>query len=81
MYLPAQFYFRKQQFIDVFEAAKERRSIRAYTDQPLSREKLEKILEAGRLAPSARNVEPWHFIVVIESEKRKVLSKGRYAKF
>ena len=67
--------------MDVFEATQERRSIRAYTDKPIEREKIEKILEAGRLAPSARNSEPWHFIVVTNAEKRKALSKGLYAKF
>jgi nitroreductase len=67
--------------MNVFEAIQERRSIRAYQDTPVPREKLEKILEAARLAPSARHVEPWHFIAVTDSEKRKILSKGRYAKF
>ena len=47
----------------------------------MSREKLERILEAGRLAPSARNLEPWHFIAVTDAGKRKILSKGRFAKF
>lgn len=67
--------------MDVFEAAQERRSIRSYQDKPVPREKLEKILEAGRLAPSARNSEPWHFIAVTNAEKRKELSKGTWAKF
>lgn len=67
--------------MDVFEAVQERRSIRAYQDKPVPREKLEKILEAGRLAPSARNCEPWHFIAVTDAEKRKRLSKGMWAKF
>jgi nitroreductase len=67
--------------MDVFEAVQERKSIRAYQDTPVPRKKLERILEAGRLAPSARNIEPWHFIVVTSSEKRKALSKGLYAKF
>ncbi len=67
--------------MDVFEAIQERRSIRTYSDKPVEREKLEKILEAGRLAPSARNTEPWHFIAVTNAEKRKTLSKGVYAKF
>ena len=39
--------------MDVFEAVQERKSIRAYQDKPIPREKLERILEAGRLAPSA----------------------------
>jgi nitroreductase len=67
--------------MDVFEAIQERRSIRAYQDTPVPREKLEKILETARLAPSARNTEPWHFIAVTDKEKRKILSKGRFAKF
>jgi nitroreductase len=67
--------------MDVFEAVQERKSIRTYQDKPVPREKLERILEAGRLAPSARNVEPWHFIAVTNPEKRKALSKGLYAKF
>ncbi len=67
--------------MDVFEAIQKRRSIRAYESTPVPREKLEKILEAARLAPSASNIQPWHFIVVTDSEKRKTLSRGRYAKF
>lgn len=67
--------------MDVFEAIQKRRSIRAYESTPVPREKLEKILEAARLAPSASNIQPWHFIVVTDPEKRKILSKGRYAKF
>jgi nitroreductase len=67
--------------MDVFEAIQQRRSIRSYQDTPVPRELLEKILEAGRLAPSANNKEPWHFIAVTNAEKRKELSKGRWAKF
>jgi len=67
--------------MDVFEAIQERRSIRNYQDNPVEREKLERILEAGRLAPSAKNVEPWHFIAVTDAQKRKALSGGTWAKF
>src|SRR3989304_9411045 len=67
--------------MDVFEAIQQRRSIRSYQDTPVPREKLEKILEAARLAPSAKNREPWHFIAVADAEKREALSKGRWAKF
>ncbi len=67
--------------MDVFETVQERRSIRAYQDTPVPREKLEKILDAGRLAPSAKNIEPWHFISVTDDAKRKTLSKGTFAKF
>jgi nitroreductase len=67
--------------MDVFQAIQARRSIRAYLDKPVPQEKIEHVLEAARLAPSARNSEPWHFITVTDSEKRKALSKGLYAKF
>ncbi len=55
--------------------------MRTYIDRPIEREKMEKILEAARLAPLARNTAPWHFIAVTNAEKRKTLSKGLYAKF
>lgn len=68
--------------MDVFEAVQQRRSIRAYESTPVPKEKLDKILEAARLAPSASNIQPWHFIVVTDSDKRKKLAEGgRYAKF
>jgi nitroreductase len=67
--------------MDVFEAIQERKSIRAYQDKPIPRELIERILESGRLAPSAQNIEPWHFIAVTNTEKRKALSRGVYAKF
>ncbi len=55
-----------------------RRSIRSYTRQAISSSSLAQILEAGRQAPSAGNRQPWHFIVVTDEEKKKVLSQGRY---
>jgi nitroreductase len=59
--------------VDVFSAIKKRRSIRNYLPKEVEREKLERILEAGRLAPSARNRQEWRFIVVISREKREEL--------
>lgn len=59
--------------MDVFSAIKKRRSIRNYLPKEVEREKLERILEAGRLAPSARNRQEWRFIVVISKEKREEL--------
>jgi len=58
-----------------------RRSVRAYDARPVPEEVLNRVLEAGRLAPSAMNYQPWHFVVVRNAEKRKTLSDGRYAKF
>lgn len=50
--------------MDVLTAISNRRSIRKFTNQPVEDEKLNKILEAARLAPSAANKQVWRFIVV-----------------
>lgn len=67
--------------MDVFEAVQKRHSVRAYDSTPIPDEKLKKILEAARLAPSAGNVQPWHFIVITDAEKRKKLARARFASF
>jgi nitroreductase len=50
--------------MDLFEAIKNRRSIRRYTADPVDDKKIEAILEAGRWAPSWSNIQAWRFIVV-----------------
>jgi hypothetical protein len=50
----------------------ERRSIREYSDEPVSDEQVEAMLKAAMAAPSAQNLLPWHFVVV---RKRKMLDK------
>jgi nitroreductase len=67
--------------MDVIDAIKARTSVRSYSDEPVPEESMERILEAARLAPSAMNYQPWHFIVVRDKGRREELSKGRYAKF
>lgn len=67
--------------MDVSEAVQKRRSVRAYDPTLIPDEKLNKVLEAARLAPSAGNVQPWHFIVVTDAEKRRKLAQPRFAKF
>ncbi len=49
----------------------ERRSVRRYARRPVAKEDLLKCLEAARLAPSACNSQPWHFIVIDEPGLRK----------
>ncbi|MBD3179434.1 MAG: nitroreductase family protein [Candidatus Latescibacteria bacterium] len=51
-----------------------RRSIRRYTDDPISRDDLRKILEAAMAAPSSRDRKPWHFVVVTGREILKRLA-------
>jgi len=55
-------------FLDI---AKSRYSVRGYENKPVEKEKLLQVLEAGRLAPSAVNFQPVHFIVVTEEEQKK----------
>ena len=67
--------------MDVFDAIKARSSVRAYDSTPVPDDSLARILESGRLAPSANNFQPWHFVVVKDDAKRAELSKERWAKF
>jgi nitroreductase len=60
----------------VFEAIEKRYSCRDYLDKPIESDKLEKILEAARLAPSAKNLQDWRFVVVTEPGKRARLAEA-----
>lgn len=62
--------------MDVAAAIRGRRSIRSYTDREVEQEKIEAVLEAGRLAPSAANRQEWKFIVVRDEERRKKLAEA-----
>jgi nitroreductase len=53
----------------------DRRSIRSYTDEPVSEEDLDMILEAARQAPSGENAQPWRFIIVKDTATRDQLGK------
>lgn len=58
--------------MEVLSAIKKRRSIRNYNDKEVNKEKIEDILNCARLAPSAKNRQPWHFIVVNKDIKNKI---------
>ena len=60
----------------VLEAIAERRSIRSFSSQPVEEEKLLRVLEAGRLAPSARNMQDWKFVVVKDPSIRRRLAEA-----
>ena len=53
--------------MDAILALKTRRSVRAYEPRPVPREIIEDIIDCGRLAASANNVQPWEFVVVTEA--------------
>jgi nitroreductase len=60
----------------------QRRSIRKYSNEPVPEEVKAKILEAGRQAPSAVNVQPWHFVVVDDpAVNERLASTGRFRPF
>ena len=62
--------------MEVFDAILYRRSIRKYSDINISKEICEKLLEAAMYAPSAKNLRPWHFVVIKSKEKLVELSKA-----
>ncbi len=61
--------------MDTMEAIRKRRSIRKFSGGEVSKKIIEKIIDAGRLAPTARNVQPWEFVVVTDAEVRRELAK------
>jgi nitroreductase len=58
------------------EAIESRKSIRDYEERPVPEDKLRRVLEAARLAPSASNRQRWKFIVVRDEKRRQALSRA-----
>ena len=58
--------------MEMLKSIEERRSIRSYTNEKVSRKIIEDILECGRLAPSAKNRQPWYFVIVENNTKDKI---------
>ena len=54
--------------MDVNDAVRSRLTVREYKPDPIPGEVVHKLLEAGRLAPSSQNLQPWHFVVVRDGE-------------
>lgn len=52
----------------VFEAIQKRYSCRSYQDKDIEQEKLDKLMEAARLAPSAKNTQDWRFVIVTDKK-------------
>jgi len=59
--------------MDLYEAIKSRYSVRSYVNKPVEQEKLDRILDAARQAPSGSNRQPWKLVVVRDAETRKKL--------
>jgi len=62
--------------LDFFEIVKLRRSVRAFTEDKVADEEVEKIVDAARWAPSAGNIQPWEFVVVRKPEIKRRLAEA-----
>jgi nitroreductase len=60
--------------VETWDAIRARRNVRAFADRPIAREDLERILEAGRRAPSSKNRQRWDFVVVTARERLAALA-------
>lgn len=60
--------------MDTFQAISKRASHREYNKRPIDNNLLEKLVDAGRMAPSARAIEPWEFIVITEKTALEQIS-------
>lgn len=64
--------------MNFFELVNKRESVRGYLDKEVKREKILKIVEAARVAPSACNAQPWKFVLVDDKEKVKEVANNLY---
>ena len=61
--------------MDAIEVLKTRRSVRAYTSAPVPREIIEDVIDCGRLAATAVNIQPWEFVVVTSRELLRSIAR------
>ncbi len=59
--------------MEIFEAIRSRRSVRQFSSEPVGRELISRILEAGIWAPSAKNLQPWRFLVIEGQVKDRIV--------
>lgn len=62
--------------MEFYDVIKKRKSIRKYKSDPIPHDVLNRILDAGRIAPSAKNYQPWHFIVIKDPEIKKNVAEA-----
>jgi hypothetical protein len=66
--------------MNVYDALKQRKSVRAFLDRPVEREVIECILDAARWAPSGVNTQPWQ-VAVVRGEKKRLLEEKLESNF
>ena len=68
--------------MSVYDVVRSRLTVREFTDDPVPNEVVEKLLRAAQWAPSSRNLQPWHFIVVRDRDTLRqiggIASSGRF---
>ena len=67
--------------MELEEAIKGRRSIRAFKPQDVPKETVEKLIDAARHAPSAGNIQPWEFIIARKQDTKRKLAQAAYQAF
>jgi nitroreductase len=60
--------------MDIYELIRTRKSVRSYQNRSVEQEKLDRLMEAARMAPSASNRQEWRFVVVTDPEQREKLA-------
>ena len=64
--------------MDVLDAMKTRRSVRAYSDRPIPADVMGRMKQALRMAPSACNIQPWHFVLVSDAAMREKIAQAAH---
>jgi nitroreductase len=67
--------------MDCIDQVLNRRSIRRFKDEPVSEQVINRILEAGRRAPTATNQQPWHFVVARDYAEKEACTFGGFNRF
>jgi nitroreductase len=62
--------------MEFYDVINKRKSVRKYKNDPIPDDVLNRILDAGRIAPSAKNYQPWHFIVIRDPETKKKVAEA-----
>ena len=62
--------------MEFYEVLRARRSIRKFKKAPVEQDKIDRMLEAVRLAPSAKNIQPWHFLVIRDEAVKRALGEA-----
>ncbi len=65
--------------MEFWDTIRNRHSVRSYAPGTVTREEIERVLEAATLAPSGGNMQPWHFYVVTDEDRRAAVTAATYS--